>query len=377
MQAPFTQPEPHFPPPGERSLMVHSASPDEGLSTLALVNALLRQRVLVVVLPILLVAGVAAYELSRPRQYVSSAAFMPQGPDSRSRMSGLAAQFGIAIPAVDGGQSPSFYVELIGSREILVSLVRAQYTFDWDGQHYSGTLVELLKARGEDAPRRLEDAVKRLAHAIVAAKSRETNVVNVAVTTKWPQLSTEILTRLLQALNDFNLGTRRTQAANERVFTERRLAEATADLRDAETRLREFQRQNRQYQGSPDLLLEYDRLQRTVQFRQQMYTTLAQSFEQARIDEVRDTPVLTVIAHPNVPPQPASRGIISKSALAAGAGLMLAVLIAIGRALVERRQTNTASELEEFRALRQDAFADLLNPFRPISRAFRRRRAAS
>ena len=129
MQAPFTQPEPHFPPPGERSLMVHSASPDEGLSTLALVNALLRQRVLVVVLPILLVAGVATYELSRPRQYVSSAAFMPQGPDSRSRMSGLAAQFGIAIPAVDGGQSPSFYAELIGSREILVSLVRAQYTW--------------------------------------------------------------------------------------------------------------------------------------------------------------------------------------------------------------------------------------------------------
>src|SRR5947208_12693947 len=122
MQAPFTQPEPHFPPPGERSLVVHSAPPEEGLSTLALVNALLRRRVLVVALPMLMVAGLAAYELSLPRKYVSSAAFMPQGPDTRSRMSGLAAQFGIAIPAIDGGQSPSFYVELIGSREILVSL---------------------------------------------------------------------------------------------------------------------------------------------------------------------------------------------------------------------------------------------------------------
>ncbi len=350
---------------------------DSGLSTLALVNALLRRRLLVAGMPLLAVAVLAAVTLPLPRKYVSSTAFMPQGPDTRSRMAGLAAQFGIAIPSAEPGQSPAFYVELIQSREVLLSLLQSRYAFTVNGERHAGTLVELLKSRGNDSARRVEDGLERLRRALDPARSRETNIVNVSVETKWPPLSQEILVRLLKKLNDFNLSTRRTQAANERAFVERRLDEAASELRVAEERLRQFQRENRQYASSPDLTLEYERLQRQVSLRQQLYTTLAQSFEQARIDEVRDTPVLTIIAEPNLPALPASRRLLVKSVLAAAAGLVLAVLIVVADVLVKPHEPNLESDLEEFRALRRDAFADLRNPFRPIGRALRGRRAAS
>jgi uncharacterized protein involved in exopolysaccharide biosynthesis len=51
-----------------------------------------------------------------------------------------------------------------------------------------------------------------------------------------------------------------------------------------------FLQANRQWANSPDLTFQHDRLERDIALRQQVYTTLVQSFEQARISEVRDTP---------------------------------------------------------------------------------------
>ena len=46
------------------------------------------------------------------------------------------------------------------------------------------------------------------------------------------------------------------------------------------------------------LTLDYARLQRRVELGQQVYSTLALSYEQARIDEVRNTPLLILIDRP-------------------------------------------------------------------------------
>ena len=66
--------------------------------------------------------------------------------------------------------------------------------------------------------------------------------------------------------------------------------------------MQDFMQANRQWDNSPDLQFQHDRLQRDITLRQQVYTTLVQSFEQARIAEVRDTPVITVLQEPFFPP---------------------------------------------------------------------------
>ena len=65
----------------------------------------------------------------------------------------------------------------------------------------------------------------------------------------------------------------------------------------------------------PELNFQQERLQRQVQLQQQLYTTLSQSFEQAKIEEVRDTPVITVVEPPEAPVRPDPRGLVRNAFL--------------------------------------------------------------
>lgn len=70
----------------------------------------------------------------------------------------------------------------------------------------------------------------------------------------------------------------------------------------AENALTSFYTRNRQLlQGvgsSPELAAEEARLQRQVQFTQQVYLALAQSLTRAELDESRNTPVIAVLERP-------------------------------------------------------------------------------
>ena len=89
-----------------------------------------------------------------------------------------------------------------------------------------------------------------------------------------------------------------------------------------------FLQANRQWENSPDLTFQHDRLERDISLRQQVYTTLVQSFEQARITEVRDTPVITVLQAPFFPPGPDDARMLLVIALGIVLGGMLGVILA-------------------------------------------------
>src|SRR5205814_260548 len=127
---------------------------------------------------------------------------------------------------------------------------------------------------------------------------------------------------------EFNTKRRQTQAAVERQFIEARLAEVRDEVATAEERLARFLRTNRLFQTSPELGFEHDRLDREVMLRQQLYTSLVQAYEQARIDEVRNTPVIVVVEQPRRPVKPESRGLLVKALVS----LILTFLLAIGAA---------------------------------------------
>ena len=99
--------------------------------------------------------------------------------------------------------------------------------------------------------------------------------------------------RLLELVTEFNQERRQSQAAAERRFVEARREEAKGELEEAERNLQRFLEQNRSYESSPQLVFEAQRLQRSVDINQQLYTSLAQSYEQARIAET--------VTHPSLP----------------------------------------------------------------------------
>jgi uncharacterized protein involved in exopolysaccharide biosynthesis len=279
-------------------------------------------RVLGLAIAASLVAG-AVTAIALPRAFTSTASFIPQTRSVPSGLATLAAQFGMGTLGAESGRSPAFYADLLTNRTFLKNVVGAQYTFRTKDGVVRADLVTFLKADEDTPEERAEVAARRLQRRIQVSVSAKTNVVTLAVTARYPDLAQQIATRLIGQVDSFNLQSRQSQAKAERIFAEQRLRESRAELRAAEDRLQQFLQQNRQFRSSPELGFLHDRLSRDVTLKQEIFTTLTQAFEQARIEEVRDTPVVTLIEHPTMParadPRPWGRWI--SLGLIAGLGL--------------------------------------------------------
>jgi uncharacterized protein involved in exopolysaccharide biosynthesis len=184
-------------------------------------------------------------------------------------------------------------------------------------------------------------------------------MVRVFVESSWPGLSFGIASRLVTLVNEFNLETRQSRAAAERTFIEGRLAEAEDSLLAAETRLEAFLQSNRQFENSPELLFQHDRLQRQVARNQEVVTSLAQGYEEARVSEVRNTPVITVVEPPEIPLKPESRGLLLKGALGLALGGMVGLFWAFGSEMMRREEDRDSETYREFRNLWADTWRDV------------------
>ncbi|MGH7720850.1 MAG: hypothetical protein ACREON_18635, partial [Gemmatimonadaceae bacterium] len=272
------------------------------VSLVAVAALILRRRRTMLVVPLLFVAGTLAYSLIRGREYVARATFLAESGESKTAgLAGLAAQFGFDIPGISKGASLDFFAGVLESRELLREAVLTNYRFrtgETGADSMEGNLVELLRARGRTPEARLRNAIKRLDRRLDVAADPKAGVVRMAVRTHWPELSVQVNRRLLDLLNEFNVSRRSSRARAEREFVENRLAEAKRELERSERVLEGFLARNRSYRDSPQLLFDQNRLQRQVTFNQTVYGQVAQAFEEARVDEVRDTPVITVIDRP-------------------------------------------------------------------------------
>jgi uncharacterized protein involved in exopolysaccharide biosynthesis len=249
------------------------------------------------------VVGVGVLLALRGLGYVSSSSFTPEAQESNvSRLAGLAAQFGVSLGG--GGQigdPVQFYAELLTSRELLEEAVKTRYRFATSpggSDSLEGTLVDLYQIEGSRPEDRLRRAVDRLRRDVAVSTYRDAGLVRLRVRARWPELAVALNRRLLDLVSQFNVERRQSQAAAQRRFLERRLEDAKRDLQTAEDDVRRFLERNRRYQDSPELVVEMQRLQRVVDLRQQVFTQLAQAYEQARMDEVRNTPVVTVVENP-------------------------------------------------------------------------------
>lgn len=239
-----------------------------------------------------------------PKQWRSEAAFMPQARQAAGGIGGIAAQLGVDVPTADPAQSPHFYVELLRSSQFLRRASAAYPTST--GKPVA--LASLLDAEDGDTARARENVGEALLSHMTVLVAPRTGVVSVNLRLSDPVASRSVLMRLLDELDAFNVETRRSRAQAERKFTERRVVELRTELREAEDRLEEFLRRNRITQFSPELTFQRDRLAREISLRQQVYSTMVQAYEQAKIDEVRDTPVLTRITGPTLPSRPDGPG---------------------------------------------------------------------
>jgi uncharacterized protein involved in exopolysaccharide biosynthesis len=295
---------------------------------------LLRDRRVIVsctVAGILLGLGVA---LLRPKSYTTTFAFVPQSsPDAnRAGLAGLAQQFGIPLSALGGmTQQPQLYADLLYTRTLLEPIARDSFAVGAETARRV-PLAQFLDVGDGEPPVLVEKTLRVLRKDVIATSvATRTGMVTAQVRTQSPHVSLQIAQRLLEGLNTFNLITRQSQAREERRFTEGRLAAARVSLRAAEDVLQRFLQVNREFVESPALVFQRDRLQREVQLQQQIVTSLAQQYEENRIREVRDTPVITMIETPSLAARPDRRLVALILLLGAVAGISVGVLIVFTR----------------------------------------------
>lgn len=354
--------------------------PEDEISLAWLASVVLKHRYVVLLSMVLVAAlGVAHLVLTFSPTYTAVASFMPEG-GTRSGASGLqtvASRFGLEMPLVGGGTaSPTFYANLLDSREILTPLVLDTFTVERGIEDQGrgarrGILLDFLELGDLPQPVAVQRGVEWLRGVTDPTVTPSTGVVSLTVTTPWPELSEDLARGLLERLNAFNLERLQSQAAAERRFVEDRLAEVQEDVRLIEEELKDFLQSNREFQNSPELRFQHDRLQRQVAMRQQLFTSLSQSYEQARINEVRNTPVITVLEQPVEPVDRNPRGLKQRGLLGLALGLALGVVYAFGRDYAGRAPSER-SEQRELKRVAREAIEDVRRFFRRIRGLFSR-----
>jgi uncharacterized protein involved in exopolysaccharide biosynthesis len=281
-----------------------------------------------VAVPLGFAAVAIIVSMSAPRAYTSTTSFMPQRDSpQRGGLGSIAAQLSLGVGNTDT-ESPAFYARLLRSHAVLSALAAVEYSVPIDGAERALPLPQLLDVKAETSQERIAATVNELRSAIGVQHDRETGIVQVRVTSPLAALSQQLAAGAIEEVNRFNLERRQSRARAEREFAQARLEVVQRDLREAEQETQMFLERNRAFSQSPQLQFEHARLLRTIDTRQLLVNSLEQAYEQARLDEVRNTALITVIDPPTMPLRADSRGTASKAVAAVAVGLLFTIILA-------------------------------------------------
>ena len=299
--------------------------------------------------------GVAAVMalLQRP-SFTAVTTFVPESEGGRSMggsIVGLASQFGLSLPT-SGQNSPQFFAQVLASRTLRAALLDTRFpdrraTARGD----SASLLEILGSAGVEA------GLRDIDHLTSIAVDPRTNIVSVEVTTSSSELSAEAANKTIELLNRFNTETRRLNASELRRFIESRVAQTQSELHAAENEVRTFLEGNRSFRESPALLVEYERLQRQVAIKQEVYLTQLRQLEDARVAEVNNVAMITVVDRAVPPETRSGPRRVRNTMLGALIGLMVGVVMALILENAERvrrgRGEGRAAVVTEWERLRR------------------------
>lgn len=329
------------------------------VSLVGVFNTLLRRWRLVLGIPVLfaILAGLVSFVV--PPTFSASTTFVPEQRSQNrlpSALVGLAGQLGVSIGA-DPSQSPRFYGDLLHSRELLERTLVSRYADPRENAASgdSAPLLRILGVDGRNPDDSLAHGVKRLEELVTVRVDAQTNVVRVIVSSRYARLAADVANRLVLFLNDFNMQKRQSQARERRRFSEERVLAADSALRRAEESVRFFYDRNRDWQQSSNLVFEEARLRRQVTINQELYLTLKREFETARIEEVNDTPVITIIDTAVVPQQRSQPRPLLWMIVAFIVGTMISVTWALAATYAARAGGSAQTDLRELSGMLRDA----------------------
>jgi uncharacterized protein involved in exopolysaccharide biosynthesis len=279
-----------------------ASSAPPATSLLRLAATLLRRWRFIAAAALLGALAAAGWALLATPRFRSTAKFALEEQRGLSSAGGLAALAGqLGGGSLGGIRSLQFYADVLVGPGLLEQVVLDSFP-DPDDRGARKPLVELLGVR-EDTPRRtLSAAVDKLRDAMATSTNDRTGTVTFDVLLPDPELAAAVAARIYERLERFNVETRKSAASERRQFAEREIGRAQAELRDAEAAMRNFLEANRGGLDIPRLNFQRQQLQRRIDLLEESYGRIARELQEAKIDEVRDTPAFTLVQRPEPAP---------------------------------------------------------------------------
>ena len=271
-----------------------------------------------------------AFALVAPKHYEATAQIAIDAPSqlgALGNLAGLAAQFGVPTAS---GSSPFYFAALGSNTDVLERVLTIPIAARDSTLH----LIDLYRPGLRDQPAlRLQRAMRDLSQDVSVSTDIKSGLVTVTVTQPDPVLAVAVTDSLVSAMDLVGRQRLHSRARAEREYTEVGLDSARRELTRVEDDLESFYNANRTIEGSPRLKLAESRFLRELDLRRTVVVTLQQNLESARLDEIRSTPLLTVVQHPLVPGKPSWPKKSVLAILGFGVGALLWLALGRGREL--------------------------------------------
>jgi uncharacterized protein involved in exopolysaccharide biosynthesis len=221
------------------------------------------------------------------------------------------------------------YPTIIKSESVLKNVIYVKYKTKESPD--SINLIQYWEIKDKSPQRDYEVALLGLRTALDVSMDLKTSVLTLSIETKEPQLSADIVNTVVHSLDEFIRTKRITNASEQRKWIEERLVEVKADLSRAENNLKDFRERNRVVSGSPQLLLDQERLAREVQINSTMYIELKKQYEIVKIEEIKNIPIINVMDYA----RPAAKKDKPKKATITMVAFMLALVGSASYRIIE------------------------------------------
>ena len=269
-------------------------------SLLRLMATIVRRWRLVAVLGLGGAVIAATWALLATPRYRSTAKLAMEERRPPMAAGGLAALAGQLGGAFTGVRSLQFYADVLVGRDLLTEVALDSFPDPANpGTHRP--LIDILEIKGDTPAERRNAAVNRLSKAVHTGTNDRTGTITLDVSLPDPDLSAAVARRLHERLERFNFETRKSAASERREFAAREVVRARNELAGAEAAMRAFLEANRAGLDIPRLNFQRQQHLRRIEVLNEMYGQLARELQEAKVDEVRDTPVFTVVQRPEPP----------------------------------------------------------------------------
>ena len=264
--------------------------------------------------------------------YVTTAKLLPTGEDnSLSNIQGLASQFGLSIP-FQGGSNLSFtdiYPEIVKSRQLIAIILEKKFNTRKYGQNQAlkNVLSRQYSLEKYDVDERFKRASEILQDNIKISKARLTSIVTLEVGAIEPDFAVDLTNAIINESDKLQRQFKTHQVSDKRSFIQDRIKDVKKDLESAQEDLKEFREKNRQVQYSPALLLEEERLTTEMDVKKEIFSTLKQQFELAKIEKVEEGATVQILDKPVAPYEQSSPKVILSIFLSFFIGFGLSVVI--------------------------------------------------